>query len=164
MYYLGLDPSTKCTGHCLMDEKHNLIDFGKIVLPSDATEAGKILYQCNIIESILQKYDVSHILIEDQFAGPNRDTYKKLTRTSGALLYLAEKYGIPYTLLQPTSWRKVFHGSGKAKKTDTFDKVIALYGEELGKLEFKHDNDLTDSVGIAWSCVDLNTAKAGAAA
>ncbi|PGT10223.1 crossover junction endodeoxyribonuclease RuvC [Bacillus cereus] len=160
MYYLGLDPSTKCTGYCVMDEKHDIVEAGKIDIPTKGDEGDKILFQIERIEALFEKYDITKILCEDQFSKLNIDTLKKLTRVSGTILYLAKKHKLEIELIYPTSWRKSFHGSGKAKKEDTFHKVVAIY--EFENLEFKKDNDLTDAIGIAWACVDLH--KEGVAA
>lgn len=153
MYFLGLDPSTKCTGYCLMDLQYEIIEKGKIEMPEDETEAGKIRYQIAYIEEILKRHQIEQILCEDQFQKVNVDTLKKLSRTTGAILYICKQYGKEAGLIYPSSWRKVFHGSGKATKKDTFHKVVALY--DLTDLKFTKDNDLTDSIGIAWACVDL---------
>lgn len=160
MYFLGLDPSTKCTGFCVMDENHDIIESGKIAMPKTEDEAEKIFYQIERLEPLFQKYTITKILCEDQFSKLNIDTVKKLSRVVGAILYLAKKYKIPIETIYPTSWRKVFHGYGKAKKEDTFHKVVALY--EFDHLVFSKDNDMTDSIGIAWTAVDLY--KEGAAA
>lgn len=153
MYFLGLDPSTKCTGFCLMNEKYDIIESGKIDLP-DVTEGEKIYHQIQQVENLINKYPIDKILCEDQFSKLNIDTLKKLSRNTGGYLALAAKHNLSIELIYPTSWRKVFHGSGKAKKQDTFHKVVALY-PELGDLKFTKDNDLTDACGIAWACVDL---------
>ena len=160
MYYLGIDPSTKCTGYCVMDEKHDIIESGKIDIPKTGTEAEKIYYQLELLEPLFEKYSITKALCENQFSKLNIDTAIKLSRVSGAVLYLAKKYDVDVELIYPTSWRKVFHGSGKAKKEHTFDKVVALY--ELEGLKFSKDNDLTDAIGIAWACVDIS--KEGVAA
>jgi crossover junction endodeoxyribonuclease RuvC len=137
-----------------MDENHDIIESGKIDIPKDGDEAEKIFYQIERIEAIFEKYTITKILCEDQFSKLNIDTLKKLTRVSGTILYLARKHEIECELIYPTSWRKSFHGSGKAKKEDTFHKVIAIY--ELEGLKFTKDNDMTDAIGIAWACVDLH--------
>lgn len=160
MYFLGLDPSTKCTGYCVMDIQYEIIEKGKIDIPADETEAGKILYQIQKIEEILNRYTFTSVLSEDQFQQFNVDTLKKLSKTTGAVMYICKKYTHEPGLIYPSAWRKIFHGSGKATKKDTFKKVVTLY--ELSDLKFTKDNDMTDAIGIAWACVDLH--KAGAVA
>ncbi|MES9681717.1 crossover junction endodeoxyribonuclease RuvC [Gottfriedia acidiceleris] len=152
MYFLGLDPSTACTGFCVMDEKHDIIEAGKIDISKIDDHGEKLAVQYNHIKSLLERYEITKILCEDQFAKVNIDTLKKLSRTSGAYLLLAHLSGVEFEFTFPNSWRKVFHGSGKAKKEDTFHKVVAIY--EFENLTFKKDNDLTDAIGIAWACVD----------
>lgn len=153
MYFLGLDPSTKCTGFCVMDEHKNIIERGKIPLPN-IDEAEKIYFQIEHIENLFKKYSLTKILCENQYSKLNIDTLKKLSRVSGAILSSAARYSIAIELIYPTSWRKVYHGSGKAKKEDTFKKVIEDY--QIEGLVFSKDNDMTDSIGIASACVDLH--------
>lgn len=153
-YYLGIDPSTKCTGYCVMDENHNIIESGKVIIPEDATEAEKIFFQMTALEKLFKKYIFQKVLIEDQYGRNNIDTLKKLSKTSGAYLYLGYKYTKNISTIYPTSWRKVFHGNGKASKKDTFLKVCAIY--ELDDWKYTKDNDRSDAVGIAWAAVDLH--------
>lgn len=159
-YYLGIDPSTKCTGFCVMNKQYDIIESGKIMIPENGTEAEKIFYQVNEIEKLFQKYEFQNVLIEDQFAKTNIDTLKKLSKTAGAYLFIGYKYTPNISTIYPTSWRKVFHGNGRAKKRDTFDKVCAIY--EFTELKYTKDNDLTDAIGICWAAVDIH--KEGAAA
>ncbi|UOE58207.1 crossover junction endodeoxyribonuclease RuvC [Cytobacillus oceanisediminis] len=154
MYFLGLDPSTKCTGFCLMDENKDIIEKGKIDISKIDDHGEKLAVQYKVIESLMDKYEITKVLCEDQYAKLNIDTVKKLSRTTGIYLLMAKLKGVELELIYPTSWRKVFHGYGSAKKEDTFDKVVAIY--ELEGLTFKKDNDMTDSVGIAWACVDMH--------
>ena len=159
MYFLGLDPSTKCTGFCVMNQDKEIIERGKISLP-DLPDSDKIFYQIQQIEALLTKYSIHHILCEDQFGQQNPfgkiniHTVKKLSQVTGAILSLAGRHKAPISLIYPTSWRKIFHGSGKATKQDTFKKVVADY--QIEGLVFTKDNDLTDAVGIAWAAVELH--------
>lgn len=151
-YFLGLDPSTKCTGYCVMDMNYEIIESGRIDMPKNGDEGEKIFYQIERLQLVLNKYEIIEILSEDQFSKLNIDTLKKLSRVQGAILYLSKRNNIPITTIYPNSWRKIFHGSGKAKKEHTFDKVVALYN--FTDFIFKKDNDETDAIGIAWSLVD----------
>lgn len=153
MYFIGIDPSTKCTGYCVMDIDYNILEKGKIVTPTDESECGKIAFQAKEFERILTKYPPERVMCEDQFFRRNIDTLKKLSRTTGAFMNSSSRLDHELELVYPAGWRKVFHGSGSASKKDTFEKVIAIY--ELEGLVFSRDNDMTDAIGIAWACVDL---------
>lgn len=151
--FLGIDPSTKKTGYCLMDENKDIILRGAIDLSHISDHAEKLQVQYEFVEKLFDQYDIKSVLIEDQYYSNNADTLKVLARTSSIFLLSAKLRGIPVSLIYPTSWRKVFHGNGKASKRDTFDKVVALY--ELCDLKYTKDNDITDSIGICWTAVDL---------
>jgi crossover junction endodeoxyribonuclease RuvC len=157
-YYLGLDPSTKSTGYAVMNQHGELLDYGKICPDDDATNemsaAQKIFYQYQDIERLIKKYPFTKVLCEDQFFQNNVDTLKKLSRVSGMVLLLCAQNGIPVEMIYPTSWRKVFHGTGKAKKSETLRKVNQMFGLDL-KLS-KH-NDISDAIGICMSAVMVDT-------
>lgn len=150
--YLGIDPSSKKTGYCLMDENKDIVLRGAIDLSHISDHAEKLQVQYQFVENLFEEYSIKGVLIEDQYYSNNADTLKVLARTSSVFLLAAKLRGIPVSLIYPTSWRKAFHGNGKASKKDTFNKVVALY--ELYDFKFTKDNDITDSIGIAWVCVD----------
>lgn len=159
MYFLGIDPATQSTGYCVMNENKDIIEKGKIVYPIDEdNEIAKIHYAVSQIEEVILKYNIKYALCEDQFFGQNIDTLKKLSRVVGGYLLLAGNLNINIETIYPSSWRKLFHGYGKASKKDTFNKVVSIF--ELDDLKFTKDNDITDSVGICWACVDLWKEKA----
>lgn len=137
-----------------MDINYDIIESGKIDIPENESEAGKILFQIDRIEILAKKYPLTAILCEDQFQQFNVDTLKKLSKVVGAVLYIFKKHEMEAELIYPTAWRKIFHGSGKAKKQDTFHKVVALY--DFKDLKFTKDNDHTDAIGICWACVDIH--------
>lgn len=152
IYYLGLDPSTKSTGWAIVNQQGELIDYGKIC-PTDnkdaITPAEKIHMQYKeITELLINKYPITKVLCEDQYFGSNIDTLKQLSRITGMVLLVSAQYNVPVELIYPSSWRKVFHGSGKAKKSETLRKVNEMFGLDL-KLT-KH-NDISDAIGIAMS-------------
>lgn len=153
VYFLGLDPSTKCTGYCVMNENKDLIEYGKIDISNIDNHGEKLAVQYKAIEKLVEKYRPAKVLCEDQFSKVNVDTLKKLSRTTGTYMLLANLKGIPFETIFPTSWRKIFHGYGSAKKEETFDKVCTIY--EFSNLNFKKDNDITDAIGICWSLIDL---------
>jgi crossover junction endodeoxyribonuclease RuvC len=158
IYYLGLDPSTKSTGYAIVNNHGELLDYGKIC-PTDnkeaVTPAERILQQYQeITELLINKYPIKKVYCEDQYFGANIDTLKQLSRVTGMVLLVSAQYKVPVELIYPSSWRKVFHGSGKAKKSETLRKVNEMFGLEL-KLA-KH-NDISDAIGIAMSAYMTDT-------
>jgi len=151
--YLGIDPSTKKTGYCLMDDNKDIIEKGALDIDLIEDHGEKLRAQYNFIEEMINKYPIKSIGIEDQYYSNNANTLKLLARTSSVYLLVAKLHNIDVHLLYPATWRKAFHGNGKASKKDTFNKVVALY--ELNDLKFTRDNDLTDSVGICWATCDI---------
>ena len=152
IYFLGIDPSTKSTGFAVVNQQGVLIEYGKIC-PDDSlheavTPAEKIFIQYNEISALMNKYPFTKVLCEDQFFQNNVDTLKQLSRVSGMVLLISAQYSIPVEMTYPSQWRKIFHGNGKAKKTETLRKVNEMFGLDL-KLT-KH-NDISDAIGIACS-------------
>lgn len=145
MNYLGIDPSTKATGYCVMNDKEEIIEKG-VLKPDRDLEFGELLlYKYKELSRLMEQYEVVGIGCEDQFNGVNPDTFKKLCRVTGLVQMLAAQYDVPIALYAPASWRKLFHGTGKAKKKDTLDLVNQTY-----QLTLKNkDNDIADAIGIA---------------
>jgi len=147
--YLGIDPSTTSTGYAVVNSKLELIEYGKVVpenISKELTPAEEMLVQFDAIKALLLKYPFKKVLCEDQFFGENVDTLKKLSRVTGMFLVLSAQHELEIDLIYPSSWRKVYHGTGKAKKRDTCKKVNEDYGL---KLRVTKDNDISDAIGIA---------------
>jgi crossover junction endodeoxyribonuclease RuvC len=147
---LGIDPSSVATGYAIMDTAGDLLDWG-VIKPNKKklTEPQQAKFQYDALAELIEKWEVSAIGCEDQHRGVNADTFKKLSRISGYLMLLAGQYDLPFELLHPSSWRKIVHGKGNAKKEDTLAWVKETY--EL--LLSKKDNDIADAIGIAKAAV-----------
>jgi Holliday junction resolvasome RuvABC endonuclease subunit len=65
------------------------------------------------------------------------------------MVLLAGQYKLPFELMHPSSWRKVTHGKGNAKKEDTLNWVNEVYDLALTAKE----NDIADAIGIAYAGV-----------
>ena len=147
-YYLGVDPSTKSTGYGVFNQLGELVDYG-VITPKkgrpNLRPEEEMYIQYLALKELIEKYMPKQVVCEDQFMKTNVDTLKKLSRVTGNVLLISAQHGIPVELVYPSSWRKVFHGTGKAKKEDTINKVNGLF--ELGLK--KKDNDIADAIGIA---------------
>jgi Holliday junction resolvasome RuvABC endonuclease subunit len=159
-FYMGIDPSTVSTGYAILDIEGNLVEKG-VINPPDGSDAKKLAYLHNKLKDIILKYNSSEwdseledytrdneligIGIEDQFNGPNVMTLIKIARTASVCMTLAAQTGADLHMFYPSSWRLLFHGNGKATKSDTLQLVNDMYRLNLkGK-----DNDIADAVGIA---------------
>lgn len=143
--YLGIDPSTKATGYCIMNEDKIILESGTLYPGKEIEYEEMLHFQYVAFQNLIDKYNVVGIGCEDQFKGPNVRTLIQLSRVTGIVQLLAAQNEIPLELYQPATWRKVFHGKGNAKKEDTLDLVNETY--QLG-LKKKH-NDQADAIGIA---------------
>jgi len=144
--YLGIDPSTASTGFAVMDSNFNLVDYGVIkVDKKKLTELEQTVYQYDKINELVEKYGIVGIGCEDQFQGPNAQTFKQLSRVAGSFIVLAALQQIELEMLHPSKWRKITHGKGSMKKEDTRVWVNETYNKEFKK----KDNDITDAIGIA---------------
>lgn len=149
-YYLGIDPSTKSTGYAVLDEELNIIEHGIIDGMADDPKSFHQLYVA--LTSLVEEYKPKIMHCETQFIGPGRQTSIKLIRPTGVVLAVAGASDIPFDFINPASWRKTIHGKGKWKKRDTYKLIEELY-PNLELQSFNKDNDKTDAIGIARSCV-----------
>jgi len=144
---MGVDPSTTHTGYGIINEKGELVAWGVIHPKEDWAEAQKIGYQYHELKVLLEQYEVCHIACEDQFSAKNPDTFKKLCRTSAAVMMLSYEYQTTLELYYPSEWRKVCHGTGKVTKAITRKWVNQQFGANFQA----KDHDITDAIGIGYA-------------
>lgn len=148
-FFMGIDPSTVSTGYAVIDELGELITCGTFN-PKVGTDSEKLDFLFNELKSLMTCYDNEehHLLgvgIEDQFNGPNVMTLIKIARTASVCMLAAQQLPAPITMFYPSSWRLLFHGTGKATKRDTIKLVNEIHNRTFkGK-----ENDVTDAIGIA---------------
>lgn len=155
-YHMGIDPSIHSTGWAIMNSKKELIDYGKIVSESDTPTHKIIQTQYDVLVSLLQKYNIIHILCEDQFAQKNIDTLKKLSQNRGAIMLMAAQHHIPIQVMAPSSWRKICLGNGKATKKDCVIAMNELYGLKLKMVQ----NDIAEAIAICRTSIILSEQSA----
>lgn len=152
MNILGIDPSTKSSGWCVMDESEEIIAEGVIGGLADDPESFHNLYTS--LSDIIKTHSVKMVRCETQFIGPNRQTSIKLIRPTGVILAVTGRYGLPFDFVAPSQWRKTIHGGSKKRsKRDTYNFIDELYGDVITLKSFNKDNDRTDAIGVALSLV-----------
>lgn len=149
MYFIGIDPSTSSTGYAVINEKKELIDYGKIKGSADDPKSFAQLYSS--LFDLFTKYPPTSVYCETQFIGVNRATSIKLIRPTGVVLAVVGNWNTQFNFSAPSSWRKLFQGEGKWSKKDTYTFVKERYPDILGS--FTKDNDISDAIGIANACL-----------
>ncbi len=146
VHYIGIDPSTVSTGFAIMNDNQELIRYGTINPDRYLDHHIRFQIQYSEMNELMSQYDIQVMVCEEQFAGINIDTLKKITRTSVIPMLIAAQKGIQLHMMYPSGWRKIFHNSGKVTKKDTLALVNQRYGLSLKS----KDNDISDAVAMAW--------------
>lgn len=144
---VGLDLSSVNTGWAVLDAKDgSLIDYGNLKPPKTYGQLEKIHFMYSQIKTLLTKFDICDIVIEDQFGGKNIKTLILLARISGAIIALCSESSYNITLYSPTHIKKFITGNGKSGKEDLAKVITAIY-----KLDRPYDDNTTDAICIAYS-------------
>lgn len=154
-YCMGVDPSKSSTGYALVSQTtRELITYGKCTPDKDLDFETQLLEHYNLICEVLDTYKIRAVVCEDQFFQNNANVMKQLSRVSAMTMLACKQRNIPFVMKPPAAWRKTYLGYGKQTKNSkriTFDKVVTHYG--LEKFKFTKDNDITDAIGLANTCV-----------
>lgn len=145
---LGLDVSSKSTGHCIINNGRLIKStLGSIVPDKKSSLGGKLQYFERELIKLLQKHNPDHVIIEDIFRGPNIITFKTLAMFRGVCFKTVyDELGKDPFCVMPTEARKLVGAKG-VKKEDGFDFVIKKYA--LPGYEFDTHNDITDAMALA---------------
>jgi crossover junction endodeoxyribonuclease RuvC len=141
MIILGIDPSTKGTGWCILKDDE-LVTYGILSFKQD-TDRGEVLdliYKG--ITKILEEYEPEVVVCEDQFVGKNVKTYGTLKEVVGVIRMAVYHNHVPMILYPPTTVKKTVCGKGNAPKEDVAKYVNGKFGTDI------KENDITDSIGI----------------
>ena len=161
MSYMGIDPSTSSTGISIVDKDGQVVLKKKLVGKEGANDPAYMFHLGEELKKLVDEYGVTHMRCEDQFIGINKHTAIKTVRPTGVALYVAGSKELVFDLKYPSEWRKVFHKAfdqkvecTNPKKQDTYRVVKTMVD---GITSYKKDNDITDSIGIAYSLYLENT-------
>ena len=147
---LALDVSSLSTGWCCF--KHGRFyrregtDYGVIKGNSRLNPAERLSIFRKEVSTLIYMTKPNLIGIEDVFSGPNRKTFKVLSRFNGVALEVSRTIGgIEPIVVPATEWRTLW---GTQAKKEIFSRVVEKY--KLNDLDFNKDNDITDAIGLAF--------------
>ena len=119
MLVLGIDPGIANTGWGVVDfvgQKFRPVCYGVINTDPDDTLVHRIAVIAECVAQIAQKYEVSHISMEDIFFAKNEVSGIGVAKVIGAITYSAYKAGIEVSMFTPLQIKMAITGFGKAEK------------------------------------------------
>lgn len=151
MKILGIDPSLTCTGYSIFDYNSEndccLFDYGKVSSNKDDLLCVRIKKMTDFIEKKIKDNNIDIISCEDQYAGMNYDTLKKLSHVRGQIMYLASLYEIDMHLYSPGQVKKLFQGKGNCSKAEMIKTANKKYNLNLD------DDNIADAIACAYSFI-----------
>ena len=142
---LGLDVSSRSTGHCIINNGRLVKNTVGTINPDSKKSYGERLkYFSEELIKLLKKHRPDKVIMEDIFKGPNIITFKTLAMFRGVcFLAVFGEIGKDPLCLMPTEARKLVGAPG-VKKEDGFSFVIEKYS--FTDYEFDTHNDQTDAI------------------
>ncbi len=119
MLVLGIDPGIANTGWGVVDfvgQKFRPVCYGVINTDPDDTLVHRIAVIAEGVAQIAQKYEVSHISMEDIFFAKNEVSGIGVAKVIGAITYSAYKIGLEVSMFTPLQIKMAITGFGKAEK------------------------------------------------
>ena len=136
---LGIDLSLRSTGICIMDNKGVLAHHEIIKTSKDNDLYREIAFIKNTIIELIIEFKVTAVTIESLSYGSMGQATRTLAMNYGAVVTaIYEKFNDILLLeVPPTTLKKFYAGSGKAKKQDMVDatpeSIVELFGERYKK-------------------------------
>ena len=153
---------------CVFDyEKKEIVAYDSFSFPTDRFQfEDAVVGVCDTVETIISKYDISAVFIEDVQLRANADSFKKLAQLQGALIYSFKKHEHLFDIIAPSTWQNYCGARGrttkeiKAKVKDTSasdkkaSKVLSIqFVRDNFGIETDNDN-IADSICIGYWVVN----------
>lgn len=115
---MGIDPGTRVTGYGIIKNSTIIeaIDYGCIKPPSNLPLEERYLIIHNAIETLIEKFCPSAIVVETQFVKKNVQSAMKLGMARGIIILSATKRKIPKFEYAPKKAKLAVVGNGQASK------------------------------------------------
>lgn len=168
MNILALDVSMASTGFSLIINGR-IIEVGRIVTekkePSikskkhlnhiyylaSKQEDDRIYFINKIIRELIRQYNITDVVIEDQFIGKNARTGLTLSKLKGAVIFVAKDSETNIHHLKPTEVRKALMNIGNATK-EKVAKYIKDNYIDVGEFSDKYNKHKTDDMYDSLAC------------
>jgi crossover junction endodeoxyribonuclease RuvC len=145
---LGIDPGYERLGIALIEKaggKDRLVHSECFKTPSSLSFSKRLKEIGDRVEKIIEEFKPSSLAIENLFVSTNQKTAMRVGEVRGALLYLAERAGLPIYEYTPLQVKIAVSGYGKSDKRQVEMMVRRLI---LIEKEIKDDDEI-DAIAIA---------------
>lgn len=144
---LGVDPGTHVTGYGLIRieaGRHIPVDYGCIRPPTKLKLTDRYLIIHNCIETLIDKYKPTVVVVETQYVNRNVQSALKLGMARGTVMVAAKRKGLPVFEYAPSKAKRAVVGNGAASKCQVKGMIQKLL--DLGKLP---PEDAADALALA---------------
>ena len=154
---LGLDLALRTSGYGIIDASDNqqpqIIDYGLIKNPTKYSLGECLETLHKAFEELIDKFQPTHIAIEDCFIDKNPKVTLKLGMTQGVAILKAQEHKIDYTIYPPKTIKKSVLGNGFASK-----KQLSFILKQIFNISFEGTMiDCSDA--LATALCHLNSSK-----
>lgn len=103
---LAIDQARRGAWSVYEYESKELVAYGDYFFDNKKyTYAKTIMYIEDLVKSLVQKYNIKAVFIEDIQLRGNPQSYKKLAQLQGVLINFCERNELTYGLIAPTQWQ-----------------------------------------------------------
>lgn len=135
---MGIDASLSSTGVVITTFKKEILFLKTIKTTVNTSIKERIFKVHKEIESLIEKFNVQLILIENNYSGGS----KEVNWIIGIIYLIAAKNWIEIKTYAPASIKKAVTGNGKASKKEMKPAIHRIYGE------IKTNEHIRDALGI----------------
>jgi len=126
MIRMGVDPSAKVTGWCIIVEG-SLIAYGDIKPKSTLSSPARLAHIYQALVAIVNEYRPTLIICEDQH-NQFATAIKSVSRVRALVELVCGLMDIPFVTMEPKKHKKLFTGSGNATKEDSINMAKTMFG------------------------------------
>lgn len=152
---------------CVYDyESKTVVKYGVFSFPTAKyTYAQMLVGICDIVNSIVDEFEVAAVFIEDIQMRKNVDSFKKLAQLQGALVSMFERNEYLYDFIPPSRWQSYCNARGRTSKEikqkvqeiqsdKKQSKILSIqFAKEVLGIETDDDN-LADAICIGYYIVN----------
>lgn len=145
---LGIDPGTIVCGYGLIrihGHTFHPLDYGCIRPPSHNKLSDRYLIIHNSINTLIEKYRPSVLVVETQYVHKNVQSAIKLGMARGVAILAGKKNGLLVFEYAPSQAKKAVVGTGKASKS----QVQSMVQRRLNLVEAPQPEDAADALALA---------------